>query len=679
MKLHTISVLLIVITVLIAFKDLTQSFFEQDEWHSFGNYIYLNSLSQAEFFKNAFPGGLLGHFTPLSLFSKMTMYKFFGLNAENYFIVSIGWHLLVTSLVYIFIYLLFKRKLTAFLGALFFAVNSSHNQSVTWLGTFEGTLGATFFGLLALVSFLLYEHKQNNKYFVLSLASIFLGLLYKEIALTFLLLLCTLIFFLKSAKFKLRFLLGVGIVFGLYISLKFFFTLTSVHDQSRIVQQGNIFDTILFNFVVLPPKLFAQTLISSDWFNFSKDPSSQLIKVDWGKIGYLYINENYVINILILGLFLTFLVLVFLGVKKGKVPKEFFFLSFLIFFFSALPISILKKFTLLIDSRYLYPATVGTSLFLSAFFESFREKVSGRFILVLILLLTTMHLISLKQIVAQEVSTGLQRKDILTQIENIRPKLQNKTIIFIESDRSFYGLKDRIFPFQSGLGQLLLVYYSKNQNIPPDFFTEEFLWNITDQGYKKFDNLGYGFFRDFEKLAETVSQNNLPFDSILGLAYNSENNKVSDISKRVQGELEGKFAKKMELNRSNITASTSEKPEDANLAIDGKRETAWDSTVPYEIPQFFQIDLGEERTVAQIRVDSFTNKDQNEIGYKVSSSLDGLSWKEIFMVRRRPPGENGLVDIYLHPEVTRYIKIEQIGSHKFASWVIHELKIYEVN
>jgi hypothetical protein len=58
-------------------------------------------------------------------------------------------------------------------------------------------------------------------------------------------------------------------------------------------------------------------------------------------------------------------------------------------------------------------------------------------------------------------------------------------------------------------------------------------------------------------------------------------------------------------------------------------------------------------------------------------SKERKNWKQAFYAKRYPPDKNGLVEIYFNPTLTRFIKIEQVGFHKFASWVVHELTLYE--
>ena len=83
------------------------------------------------------------------------------------------------------------------------------------------------------------------------------------------------------------------------------------------------------------------------------------------------------------------------------------------------------------------------------------------------------------------------------------------------------------------------------------------------------------------------------------------------------------------------------------------------------------------RKIAQVRIDSYNNRDQNKVGYSVLLSDDGQAWRQVFYAKRYPPSSDGFTDLFFEPQFTRFIKLEQKGGHQFANWVIHELNVYE--
>ena len=134
---------------------------------------------------------------------------------------------------------------------------------------------------------------------------------------------------------------------------------------------------------------------------------------------------------------------------------------------------------------------------------------------------------------------GLLRQKILTQIQWEHPVLPSHAVFYFESDRSYYGLPDteKILPFQSGLGQTLLVWYYKTQKFPSDFFQNNYLWDLESQGYKQIENQGFGYFRDFDLLKQTIDQHQLPLESVIAYRFNSSHNTLFEVSQEIRDRL----------------------------------------------------------------------------------------------------------------------------------------------
>lgn len=677
---HWLYILPIILVVLFVFYDLPNAYFEQDEWHTFGHYIYLNSLGLSEFLRNAFPGRELGHFTPLSLLTKITLFDFFGLNARYFFITSIILHLAVSVAFYSLVYLLTHKKYLATIGAIFFALNSSHHQTVTWLGTFEGVEGATLFGILSLIFFISFERSKKWKFYIFSLICVFLSLLFKEIGFSFLLVLAVLILLSKKIVDKKKLTTYLVLIFALYIAMRLSFTgFVSVSQKPALTSDGSILQTLIYNQLLVPPKLLFQTLIPPDIQKVVLDNFVELTSPISQYVGYPdWFAQKKLSIVLVLGVTILVGSLLFRKIRKNSKIKEIAIFGIIIIIATSIPLLPLKKFVVEIDSRYLYPATLGLVLILISLIEDFKDSfsISKKIFLSLFLVLIGFHAVVLKGNIEQSVQVGEHRKQLLSEIKNLKSTLGEDNLIFAESDKSFFGLAQRKLPFQSGLGQTLLVYYSQYQDIPPSFFTQEFLWNIEDEGYKKYDNFGFGFFWNIENLAKVKNENHLPDQVIHGISYDSENKKIIDITDRVRGEVEGILSAKRQLDKLQISVKSPQNPGDVRLVVDGKRETFWDSKLPYALPQYLDIDLNQKHSIVQVTIDSFDNKDQNEVGYKIDVSENGFDWNEVFS-KKRTTLQNGEVSIYLPHISTRYIRIEQIGYHQFAPWVINEIKIYE--
>lgn len=681
LKYHLIPIILIFSITLFAFRDLPKAFFEQDEWHTFGHYIYLQSLSGGEFLANVFRSGPLSHFTPLSLFSKMGMYQLFGLNAYYYFLISIFLHVLVSLSVYFLLILLIKKRLPALLGALFFAVNSTHYQAVIWLGTFEGVLGATLFGLLSIICFIIYTKKKQIMFLYATFVFLLISLLFKEIALSFTVFMGFLFFMSSHLSKRKLFTLLIATV-SLYFLLRFSYLIFGINpllSSPGQMEMKGIAYSLLYNLLLIP-KLFSQITIPNDFLNFL----SEKMVVYFEQFGFelsspwVGLNElSYDAVSILAGLFLLiFFILVFIKNKEGKNI----YLGLVLLVATILPLLLLRNFLVFLDSRFFYPGTIGVSIILGALISNFTggKNVSflkKSFILFLFATVLVIHFIGLNAIINEKVKLGQERKAILTQIKSLYPDLPNKTIIFTQSDKPLYGLSERILPFQSGFGQTLLVWYYSRENFPKEFFSQEFLWGITDQGYKEIKDRGFGYFLDFNLMAKTIKDNNIPLDSIFSFRYDSDNKSLEDNTQEVRGRILSFLSQKKAIINFALTGSNN--TPDLSLVVDQDRETFWSSKVPYSQRQFIEIELTVRARIAQITLDSYNNKDQNEVGYSIFLSENGEDWQRVFYSKRYPPSNDGMVNLYFQPQTAKYIKIEQAGFHQFAPWVIHDLKIYE--
>jgi hypothetical protein len=118
------------------------------------------------------------------------------------------------------------------------------------------------------------------------------------------------------------------------------------------------------------------------------------------------------------------------------------------------------------------------------------------------------------------------------------------------------------------------------------------------------------------------------------------------------------------------TATASHKASDAPKALDGKTETVWTSGTPQAPGMWFQVDLGEPTRIRRLALES--SKDEAPRGYKLSSSLDGKTWREL---ASRPLNYTP-VDVTLGLPLARYLRVETTAADKLnAVWTIAECTI----
>lgn len=648
-----LSVLLI---VLLAYGKLFYVFFQQDEWWGYGQYILHRTDSAKELISYFFAPSL-GHFTPLTLIVLYGLFSF-GMNYHLFATVSILLHLVSVFLVYWFAKLIFKDLKLAILTALLFGLSASAYQGTAWVAADIATHGATIFGLLSSIFLFKLLLKQKTRYFCILLSFLAISLLFKEIT-AGLLILFPILFCLFSPtnEQKIGFVKLFLLTFLIYLVLRGSMLIIPQTKRSATVFQYQSSKIIAYNLLTVPIKAVSQSIL----------PEAEMR------------NISELATLTLSMLFIVVAICIFLKNKSKSLAKImisgliWIIINSLIFAFAPERSGIIT----IIDSRYLYFVSIGTSFFIVSL--TYLLLKNTRYVFFVLISLVILNTFWLDRQLSIYVEKGIIRKRILNIIKRDYPQLPSKVIYYTESDKSFYGLppNERILPFQSGFGQTLLAWYYPTEHFSQEFFKNQFLWEITDQGYKEKGERGFGYFRDFNKLVKTVENEKLPFESVISFRYDSESQILINNTDEVRGRLEGYFSDRREIKPREINIFASKNPKETSLMIDGKRNTFWDSKLPYASPQFIQIKLPDLRKIAAISIDSYNNKDQNETGYAVYLSNDGKAWEEVFYSKRYPPGEDGIVDIYLLPEITRFVKIQQVGYHRYAPWVIHELKIYE--
>ena len=107
------------------------------------------------------------------------MESIFWLNQVAYHAVSLFLHFAVSFLFFLLAKKIFKNKILAVLSAFLFLILSGYTEAVFWISS-VGHLFTSFFALLALLSFMLWEEKKKIYYYIFSIASLSLGLTFHE-------------------------------------------------------------------------------------------------------------------------------------------------------------------------------------------------------------------------------------------------------------------------------------------------------------------------------------------------------------------------------------------------------------------------------------------------------------------------------------------------------------------
>lgn len=539
----------------IPFGKLSMTFFLQDEWVIFGNYLYWDKAALS-LFERLFVFEQYTHLIPLANLVSYLQFKYFGLNFVPYGIFSILLHSLNVFLVYYLASIIIKNRWISFLAGLLFLTNSISHQAVTWVATTSGTAGSYFFSLLAIIFFIKYVIlKSRFMYVFLSAVFLLVSILFKETSLFLFLLVPIIWFVFKKSKTIKEFVATFFPFFvtGLfYVIMRLYFLLTGSGNaiaQDSISQPSVI--VFLFRALTVPFKFLAQSLVPT---GFIIDISALLVSLGYpqfnqGGVPNPYIVQSVGVDIVSYGIAIAIVAICFLSVvvfTKNKREPWVKLIVVALFFIamSSLPFVIIPGsagYFSLIDGRHLYLTNAFTSILFaillsSIYFWFSRRKLGLVLLIVIVGVIVGSHSLKIRKDINYQVGTGIIRTSILKEISKKNPVLPKRVVFYVESDKAYYGLPDdeKIVPFQSGFGQTLLVWYNNGgENFPPCFFKDQFLYVLLSVGYRECENRGFGYFRKLETLRTAVRENNLSVESIIGLRYNSSTHQLSDITSEV--------------------------------------------------------------------------------------------------------------------------------------------------
>lgn len=546
---YLILILGLVTVTFFAYFKVINGFFQQDEWLGFARLIIHQEDQGWEIFKFIFLP-YSAHYTPLSLLSIFLLFSVFHLNYQIYAVISIFLHFINAILVFYFAKILFKNYKYAILASFLFIVMSAGFQATAWPVTDIATHGAAIFGLLSLIFSLMYIEKKRISYIWLTFGFFIISLLFKEVTIA-LIILIPLAFYLFSRKrlIKNRGFILIFIFVGLIYVFFRGILLLAFQDKSLSTIMGftQQFSNTLYNLITFPAKTFSQTIFPQELLLKASNyiayrlPES-LTGEKFSNVYSLFV-EQKVLELLSLLIFLFFGgIVVYLwkrysNNKFGKILGfGFMFVLFnsLIFAFSPERSGIIN----IIDSRNLYFLSIGIILIIIVLLDKIC-KSNINMIFVLLLPIFMINLYCLNYEITNLVDMGITRKNLLNQIKKQYPKLPQKVIFYTESDHSYYGLpsNEKILPFQSGLGQTLLVWYERNEKFPKEFYSTRFLWKIDEEGYYENSTRGFGYFRNYNSLRENMIKYHMPIKSVIAFSWQSKTLTLTNITNRIQEQL----------------------------------------------------------------------------------------------------------------------------------------------
>jgi|SRR3989344_3855412 len=546
---------LFLLVVVVVFRDLSQTFYQQDEWHTLG-ILKTEGISYL-FSESTLKGILLLENRPLARLANYLLFGQFPLNIFPLFLFSILLHATNAFLIYKITSNFIKSHLWVILGTLFFIVNATSKQAVLWFGTTTGTLPAATLIFLSIFLYLKYLGRKKAPYLLGSIFALIASLGFKESGLFLFLFFPVTDFFYSLVKNKKiiisRFSLSILVVGLLLFISKFLNVFFAATTSSRYLNTGTSGSLLklVWAAITYPLESLSQIIFPTEViFPFARKITEAVFPY-FEPSGYAaLISEQIVVEFTSVLITIIFVlpVIIFLFTRKDKWPIIF-ILSFYTLTF--VPFIILVKPNGYLESRYYYIPAAAVGILLGIFLENFtkiiskilKKKIIINIAYVLLIGASFFYLYKNISFIQDQLNFLKERstlqRHILSEITLFHPYLSKKQIFYIESDHSFI-VPNNPLPFQNGIGYTLLVMYAYKNNTDRlnPFFLDNYFWKLGNQGYFEKDGQGFGFFTDLSELKKQITNKNFKKDNVVAFRYDSVKNKIYDITIEIQKNLE---------------------------------------------------------------------------------------------------------------------------------------------
>lgn len=550
----TIVIFILFSLTILTFKGLSQTFYQQDEWHSLG----VMRQSGIEFiFSESSPFDILTLANrPIARLVGVMLLGGFPFNIAPYVFFSLALHSINAFLVYLLIKNLNLSKTSALVGSIFFLFNASGKQAILWISAGIATLPSTTAILIALLFYLFYLKTDKHRFLIWSILSVVFSLTFKENGLFILLLIPLLEFFHNLTRQKKFMISKSSIILLLFSALIFvfkffsvFFVTSSTSRYVNISSEGGAW-RLIWNSITFPIESISQIFIPDlAIFPFARKVTENIFPY-FESTGYAgVVSEKIIVELLsLLAAFFILPIVIFLFQRKDKFPV---ILALLFYIFSFIPYIVLIKSNGYLESRYYYLSVASAAIFLSLFVSDainfLKNKISRkglRLIFYIVLLILFLKYCSLQITYIQkqidfQIQKAVVQKPLLERMFKLRPKFSEKQVIFIDSDHEFITPGNPL-PFQAGVGYVLLTYYAYKTDDAglTSFLQDDYFWQLGNQGYREYGSRGFGFYANEEILKKETAMYKIDPENVTSFRYDSVKNKIYDITIEIQKALE---------------------------------------------------------------------------------------------------------------------------------------------
>lgn len=528
---------LLIFLTLFTFAGLPQTFYQQDEWLGLGQIWsqgwghVINGFSPIQI--------LFAEGRPLTRVFGVLLFGNFPFNSLFLSIYSVGFHTINSILIFLIAFKLLKKPYLAFIASLFFSVNSVAHQSVTWFGASFGTQPASFLIFLSIYCFLIFLEERKNIFLNLAFSTALISLYFKETSI-FLFFFFPLLEIIYCHNFSFRAYAKKYLPFIIFIILFSIFRLYEmmvITANSSSLLGGKVFANIGDHYILLSlvVRFFMYPLTSFFLIFIPPSLALNISSLMW-KIYYPYITlqsnfvyETVILDLLaIIGSFILFIILYVIW-KKEKKYNFAIIVSLLLFISSITPYVVVAKSFAYMEPRYYYISSLASGLILAiivGFFTKIKSKIFKVLLSVVLLTFFLVHMKTIQRDTFSQVDLAKERKGFLTQLSALVPTLtKNKNIFYMDGDRPRF-VDNNKSPFQNGLGYTLMVYYYNSKEIPAEFLSEGYLWNLQEEGYRQMHGKGFGYYYDAKIMEEDLVKYHLDHNLVISLYYSSDKKKL---------------------------------------------------------------------------------------------------------------------------------------------------------
>ncbi len=182
---NRVIVLALIAVIGILYSPSFTALFNADDF-SFLRYLYFNiqPLLSGRLWYEWLVGGIVNYavFRPLGHVFWLLNYVTFGLEPYGYHVAAVLFHLITSFAVSILSYLLTRKRMTAAIAALLFAMMPVHAEAVSWLAA-NYDVWCAIYSFVSLIFYILYRQRLAPRFYFVALGAFVLALSSREIAL----------------------------------------------------------------------------------------------------------------------------------------------------------------------------------------------------------------------------------------------------------------------------------------------------------------------------------------------------------------------------------------------------------------------------------------------------------------------------------------------------------------